>query len=261
MLQRFQDSTGEQFFEGEIIEMKSPVETDEVAHRISKIVAPGQPLSRRRVLKLCGATVAGIASWNYFGLGNGTCAPLIITEQALGLVVADPTKCVGCLRCELACTDYNDGKSSPALSRIKVSRNLNFGPSGLHTGERSHGDWGSGLIVQDFCKQCPHPVPCADACPHAAIEVKPPINARIIDPVRCTGCKVCLKACPWEMISFDPETTKATKCFLCDGKPKCVAACPAEALTYVPWVDLSDKVPPRITPVLNKTQSCGDCHK
>jgi Fe-S-cluster-containing dehydrogenase component len=80
---------------------------------------------------------------------------LIITEQALGLVVADPTRCVGCRRCELACTDYNDGKSSSSLSRIKVSRNQNFGPSGLYTGQRSHGDWGTGLIIQDFCKQCP----------------------------------------------------------------------------------------------------------
>ena len=32
-----------------------------------------------------------------------------------------------------------------------------------------------------------------------------------------------LKACPWEMISFDPDARKATKRRLCNGKPKCVA--------------------------------------
>ncbi|MGA2225221.1 MAG: 4Fe-4S dicluster domain-containing protein [Syntrophobacteraceae bacterium] len=246
---------------GEIIEMKSPIDTGGIAGQILDIIAPGQPVSRRKVLKLCGATAAGMASWSFFGPAAAGSVPIIITEQSHGLVIGDPTRCVACRRCELACTDFNDGKSSPATSRIKVRRNINFGPAGLYSGQRTHGDWGTGLIVQDFCKQCPHPVPCADACPNAAIEVKPPINARVIDPEKCTGCKICLKACPWEMISFDPETTKATKCFLCNGRPKCVEACPAEALTYVSWVDLTGKVPPRITPTLNKPYACGDCHK
>ena len=246
---------------GEIILMKSLTEDSGIAGQVLDMIAAGLPLSRRSALKLCGATIAGMASWTCFGVGTGMSAPLIITEQANGLVIADPTKCVACRRCELACSEYNDGKASPTLSRIKVWRNLNYGPSGLHTGQRSHGDWQTGLIVQDFCKQCPHPVPCADACPNAAIEVKPPANARVIDPARCTGCKVCLKACPWEMISFDEDTKKATKCFLCDGKPKCVEACPAEALTYVSWIDLTGRVPPRITPAVSRSQACGDCHQ
>ena len=49
---------------------------------------------------------------------------------------------------------------------------------------------------------------------------------------------------PLGNVSFDTETNKATKCFLCDGKPKCVEACPAEALNYVAWRDLTDKIPP-----------------
>lgn len=152
--------------------MKSPIDTGAIAGRILDIIAPGQPVSRRKVLKLCGATIAGTASWSLFGPGAAGSAPIIITEQAQGLVTGDPTKCVACRRCELACTDCNDGKSSPATSRIKVRRNIHFCPAGLYTGERTHGDWGAGLIVQDFCKQCPHPVPCADACPNGAIEVR-----------------------------------------------------------------------------------------
>ena len=58
-------------------------------------------------------------------------------------------------------------------------------------------------------------------------------EVRMVDVAKCTGCKICLKACPWEMISFDPDTRKATKCHLCNGKPKCVEACPAESLSYV----------------------------
>ncbi len=241
---------------------QTSVELNPALGRILDLSGHEQSPSRRSFLRLCGATIAGMASWQFFGPGAGMSAPLIITEKAQGLVIADPAKCVACRRCELACTDFNDGKSSPTLSRIKVRRNIHFGPYGLYTGQLTQGAWGNGLIVQDLCKQCAHPVPCADACPNGAIVVKPPVNARIIDQDLCTGCGICRRACPWEMISFDPETNKSTKCFLCDGRPKCVEACPSEALVYVPWIDLWGKVPHR-TPAQagDKPQSCGDCHK
>jgi Fe-S-cluster-containing hydrogenase component 2 len=76
---------------------------------------------------------------------------------------------------------------------------------------------------------------------------------------------MCLKACPWEMMSFDSDTGKATKCFLCNGTPKCVEACPASALTYVSWRDLTGTVPPRAarTAIIppEKAALCNECHK
>jgi Fe-S-cluster-containing dehydrogenase component len=223
-----------------------------------------QGLSRRQLLKLSGVSIIGISALAPL-LARGDAKPLIILEQAKGIIIADPTKCVGCRRCELACTEFNDGKAQPSISRIKVDRNLNFGPKGVFAGQNAQGNWGSGLVTQDLCKQCPHPVPCADACPNDAIMVKPPVNARVVDLDKCIGCKMCQKACPWEMMSFDPETKKATKCFLCHGKPKCVAACPASALVYASWRDLTDKVPTRVVPTAvippGKAAACNDCHK
>jgi Fe-S-cluster-containing dehydrogenase component len=164
----------------------------------------------------------------------------------------------------LACTEFNDGKAAPSLSRIKVDRNLNFGPAGVLAWREGQGNWGNGLVVQDLCKQCPHPVPCANICPEDAIVVAPVGKARMVDREKCTGCGVCLKACPWEMISFDPDTQKATKCHLCSGKPKCVEACPAGALSYVYWRDLTDTVPPRnaAAAVLapERAIACQSCH-
>jgi Fe-S-cluster-containing hydrogenase component 2 len=120
------------------------------------------------------------------------------------------------------------------------------------------------VVVQDLCKQCPHPVPCANICPENAIVAAPSGKARMVDLEKCTGCKICLKACPWEMISFDPETRKATKCHLCNGKPKCVEACPAEALSYVPWQDLTHEVPPRNANLAGlppeRSAACRECH-
>ena len=219
--------------------------------------------SRRQTLKWGGMSIIGLSVLGPV-LAQGATPPLIILEQAEGLVVADTAKCVGCGRCELACTEFNDGKAAPSLSRIKVDRNLNFGPAGLLAWREGQGNWGNGLVVQDLCKQCPHPVPCANICPEDAIVAAPVGKARMVDMEKCTGCGVCLKACPWEMISFDPESQKATKCHLCSGKPKCVEACPAGALSYVYWRDLTDTVPPRIATAAmlapEKAFACQTCH-
>lgn len=221
----------------------------------------GLVFSRRDFLLITGVMAFVSSALEVWGEKE---TPLIIIDHSKGLVIGDPTKCVGCRRCELACSEFNDGKASPTISRIKTSRNLNFGGSGIHAGQQGQGLWGNGLAVQDVCKQCPHPVPCANACPHDAIVLAPRTNARVVDLDKCVGCKMCLRACPWEMMSFDSETNKATKCFLCDGNPKCVAACPSEALSYVPWRDVTHRERPRIVPTAvvspGKAQTCNDCH-
>ncbi len=229
------------------------------------VSSPGlNPLcTRRQTLKWGGMSIVGISALGPV-LVQGSVKPLIIMEKAHGLVVADPAKCVGCGRCELACTEFNDGKASPALSRIKVDRNLNFGPEGILSWREGQGNWGDGRIVQDLCKQCPHPVPCANICPENAIVAAPAGKARLVDLQKCTGCKICLRACPWEMISFDPDSRKATKCHLCNGKPKCVEACPAESLSYVPWRDLTGQVAPRVAATARipaeRSTACQECH-
>ena len=196
-------------------------------------------------------------------------APLIITENAEGLIVADSTRCVGCKRCELVCTEFNDGKASPTLARVKVSRNYNFGPRGqqLGVGRDVPGEFGNFRVIQETCKQCPHPVPCATACPNSAIVRDAKTGARVVDVKLCTGCRFCQRACPWEMISYDETTSKATKCFLCNGSPECVANCSTGALKYVAWRDLSRAVPirqaimPAVFNVNPKTAGCTTCHE
>ena len=217
--------------------------------------------TRRQVLIWGGVSIVGLSSLSQV-FAEESDSPLIIMEKARGIVIADPVLCVGCGRCELACTEFNDGKASPSLSRIKINRNLNFGPQGSMTWRQGHGNFGDGLIVQELCKQCPHPVPCANICPENAIILSSVNNARIIDPEKCTGCKICLQACPWEMISYDPDSRKVTKCHLCNGKPKCVEACPAGSLSYISWRDLTGKTPPRnLNTSLLSPQQVLNCHK
>jgi Fe-S-cluster-containing dehydrogenase component len=189
-----------------------------------------------------------------------------ILENSKGMLVSDSTRCVGCKLCELACTEYNDGKSQPSLARVKISRNYNFGPQGQQAGiGRGMGEFGNLRLVQDVCLQCPHPVPCATACPNQAIVMDRKTGARTVDQDKCQGCRICRRACPWEMMNFDEATVKACKCFLCDGSPQCVEVCPTGALRFVAWHDLTKAVPVRqaVLPLANDYESAGcvgTCH-
>ncbi|MDA8124665.1 MAG: 4Fe-4S dicluster domain-containing protein [Deltaproteobacteria bacterium] len=221
------------------------------------------PCTRRQILLWGGASLAGFSVLAP-AMVRGEEKPLIIMAQARGMLAADPVLCVGCGRCELACTEFNDGQAAPSRARIRIGRNLNHGPQGTPSWRQGQGNMGDGLIVQDLCKQCPHPVPCANICPEGAIILSPVTGARMVDPERCTGCRICLRACPWEMIAFDSERRKATKCHLCQGKPKCVEACPSGALHYVAWRDLTGVAPwrnpsPAALPP-GRALSCQPCH-
>jgi Fe-S-cluster-containing dehydrogenase component len=219
--------------------------------------------SRRGFVKGAVGTMAGLAAWHMWGPAGGA-SPLVIVENAESLIIGDPTRCVGCGRCELACTEFNDGKAAPSMARIQVTRNMHFGPSGALAGRDGDGAFGNSLVVQDTCKQCPHPVPCANACPQDAIQTHPETGARMVITEQCIGCKLCQRVCPWDMMSFDPDTERATKCFLCHGRPKCAEACPAGALKHIPWRDVTGSALPRRsrTPFVapEKLKSCLDCH-
>jgi len=220
-------------------------------------------LSRRGFLMLSACAVTSLSA---LGLCEalGASPPLVILDNAQGLILADPSRCVGCQRCELACTEFNDGRAQPSISRIKIDRAVNFGPDGPTGGPAMQGMWGNGLVAQGVCRQCPHPVPCATACPQDAIIADPKTGARRVDARRCVGCRLCQRACPWDMMTFDEERQKASKCFLCDGKPRCVEACPSGALTYVPWRDITREGRPALATLAAipaaKAKACADCH-
>ena len=226
-----------------------------------------KPFTRRNFLFAAGVVGGGLILSTTTGAQGKTAPRDVYVDNAKGLVIGDATRCVGCRRCELACSEFNDGKAQPAIARVKVGRNYNFGPRGVQLSFwRGEGRFGNHRIIQDTCKQCPHPVPCQLACPHGAIEVIPPVNARVINVEKCQGCRICQRACPWGMTSFDEESKKATKCHLCNGDPECVKACPSGALRYVPWINLTKDAPAKfVVPAYiempaDVKETCAQCH-
>ncbi len=232
-------------------------------------------ITRRGFLKGAGIGGLGVATFYLFGCGSTSSSsldppPQVAVANALGMVVADSTLCVGCRRCEAACVAYNQGKVQPSIANVKVSRNQQFGVNGVSVDgfQRGDGDFGNFRTVQDTCRQCPHPVSCQLVCPHGAIQVIPPVNARVVNTDLCVGCGLCTQACPWQMISLDGPAngtqTKANKCTLCNGNPECVQACPSGALTYMAWADRTKLVPQRyVVPATIQSavaSSCVQCH-
>jgi Fe-S-cluster-containing hydrogenase component 2 len=127
----------------------------------------------------------------------------------------DPTKCTGCLQCEMACSYEHEGVFNIAKSRIKV---FDF----HHEGRK----------VPYTCTQCDEAW-CLHACPVEAIKVDASTGAKTVFDNICVGCKVCTISCPFGTVNYNSDTGKVMKCDLCGGNPQCAEACPTGAITYV----------------------------
>jgi Fe-S-cluster-containing dehydrogenase component len=133
--------------------------------------------------------------------------------------------CWGCKTCEVACKQENrpgDG--------VKLIRVWEDGP-GMVAGKLN-------FVYQiNVCRHCDDP-PCADACPANAIR-KRTDGIVILDKTQCTGCKICIEACPYDAIAFDDQKAIACKCNLCHHRvdaglmPACADnVCPAHCIRF-----------------------------
>jgi Fe-S-cluster-containing hydrogenase component 2 len=140
-------------------------------------------------------------------------------QQAIGYIERNVEACSGCRTCEAVCTLSHDGVVSPALARTWIVDHIR-----------------SSVIEGYTCKQCQGPE-CLWACPvEGALYIDPTTGARVIDPEKCIGCKLCLEACiqyPNSLIRYDAQREICVKCDLCGGEPLCVKFCPESALSLV----------------------------
>lgn len=131
------------------------------------------------------------------------------------LIRIEPSKCVGCKSCELACSFKHRGMFAPSRSRIVNEVFLD-----------------EAKFITVTCMQCDEPW-CLKACPKGAISKDAVSGVVSVDEVKCVGCRTCVSACPFGMITYQESSRKADKCNLCGGDfPECVTFCPTRCLTF-----------------------------
>ncbi len=117
-------------------------------------------------------------------------------------LIIDEYGCWGCKACQVACKQ--EKRQPDGINYIYA---VEDGPKRV--------DGKLDFIFRvNVCKQCDSP-PCAEACPEGAFIKDSRTGIVRIDTDKCTGCKCCLQACPYDAIRFDEERSIALKCDLC----------------------------------------------
>ena len=69
------------------------------------------------------------------------------------------------------------------------------------------------LFQSRRCHHCDEPE-CVQACPEESIQ-KREDGIVVLDNESCSGCEICIDACPYDSICFDETRGIAQKCNLC----------------------------------------------
>ena len=197
--------------------------------------------------------------------------------MAKGMFV-DTSICTGCKACQVACKEWNALDPEPShFSKVPGSANMiaiNFtGDSYDNTGKLSATDWrhvkfieqfnedrsaGRWLFMSDSCKHCSD-AGCLNACPVSAI-TRTDMGNVLINQDTCIGCKYCIPACPYGVISYSDVTKTVHKCTLCNDRihnglgTACAKACPTGSIQFGDVADLRAKARAR----LGQLQGAGE---
>lgn len=137
-------------------------------------------------------------------------------------MAVDTRRCVGCSACTIACKTENNLPEGGFRSWVVQEV----------TGRFPHLDM---QIRSERCNQC-EDAPCVKACPTGASYIGEG-GVVLIDKAKCTGCKACISACPYEARYVHPEG-HVDKCTFCMHRvqkglqPACAENCPTKALTF-----------------------------
>jgi tetrathionate reductase subunit B len=175
----------------------------------------------------------------------------------------DAERCIGCLRCVVACKRENNISLDPHHFRTWVERyvhlegeekaridsqhdpvNIAVSGDGNYRFANRYKDANveKAFFVPKLCNHCTHPA-CVQVCPTGAT-YKTEDGAVLIDHTYCIGCQYCVQACPYGARFFNEEKNVTDKCTWCYHritkglKPACVEVCPVGARIFG---DLNDK--------------------
>jgi len=134
----------------------------------------------------------------------------------------DTRRCVGCNCCVIACKTENALPSGGFRDWIRTETRGVFPDLSME-------------IRSERCNHCDNP-PCVGCCPTGASHVNRGETV-LVNAKKCTGCKACIAACPYDSRYVHPDG-HVDKCTFCihrvvKGKdPACTSECPTKALIF-----------------------------
>ncbi len=205
-------------------------------------------------------------------IGDGASSPNqarhdFVAERTRVGFFTDPTLCIGCKACEVACKEWNQlpddgyvfsGQSYDNTGQLGAStwRHVKFVEFEERVGAQVAGLSGDlgWMFLSDVCKHC-EKAGCLEACPTGAI-VRNEVGAVYIQDDVCNGCGYCVVSCPFGVVDRRPAPLPgaggAFKCTLCydrqiDGLvPACAKTCPTESISFGPLDSLRESARRRV---------------
>ena len=155
-------------------------------------------------------------------------------------ILVDTSKCIGCRGCQVACkqwhglsavaTEFRGSYENPPDLSARTWRKVRF----IETvGEDGRLRW---RFISDACKHCTD-ASCLAVCPTGAL-FRRPWGAVDLNQQVCNGCRYCVSACPFGVVTFNENTGRVDKCIMCPDRveaglaPACVTTCPTGALAF-----------------------------
>lgn len=159
----------------------------------------------------------------------------------------DLSVCNGCYCCQIACKDEhvaNDwtpyAKPQPDTGQFWI---------GIKELVRGQVPKVKVTYIPEMCHHCDD-APCIEQCGDVGAIYQRDDGMVIIDPEKCTGCKLCADTCPHNAIFFNNNLNIAQKCTGCSHLrdndpeewpvPRCVDQCPTDALQFGEEEDFAD---------------------
>ena len=181
----------------------------------------------------------------------------------------DPSVCIGCKACEVACKEWNEvpddgytwtGNSYDNTGHLGAStwRHVLFLEQDQAKGKQITGPTSSPfnqqsaitsqqsedpfrwIFISDVCKHCEN-AGCLEACPTGSM-VRTEVGSVLVQNDVCNGCGYCVVACPFGVIDRRPEPLPdaggAFKCTFCYDRqksgltPACAKVCPTESIVF-----------------------------
>ncbi|MDY0219761.1 MAG: hydrogenase 2 operon protein HybA [Desulfobacterium sp.] len=200
-------------------------------------------LTRRNFFKFMGAATASAAALpSPAGAWESKAPP-----DPYGCLV-DITRCVGCRKCEEACSKVNDLPEPERPNcqctifekKRRPDHNAFTVINRYFTGRLDEFDKPLPTFTKVQCMHCQDPA-CVSACIVGAL-TKDETGSVRYDVTKCIGCRYCMVACPFEIPAYEydnPITPRVMKCTFCydiiskqGGVPGCAAICPTETITF-----------------------------